>query len=161
MKNTLAFGLLIIAFGCSHEEKPQLSEEEKETIVMDVKETLDNFNADIKAGGITAEFKYLDNSKDFKWMPPGYQSPISYDSCTGMMKRSVGTYKEIDNSFESLTIDALSADTASYTGKIKSMMTDTTGNTMTIYLNEKGKLIKRKGGWKLLSGETTISLSGK
>jgi hypothetical protein len=161
MKNTIFLGLFFFAFGCSHEEKPQLSEEEKGNIVMDVKDVLDNFNADTKASGITSEFRYLDNSKDFHWMPPGCQAPISYDSCVNMMKKSEGTYKQIENSFESLSIEALSADTASYVGKIKSMMTDTTGNITTIYLNEKGKLIKRKDGWKLLSGETTISLSGK
>lgn len=161
MKNAIAFSFLIITFGCSHEEKPKLTDEEKTTIVMDVKEVLNNYNADVKAGGLTAEFKYLDNSKDFQWTPPGYQAPISYDSCTNMMKRATGTYKEIDNSFESLTIDALAADTAFYTGKIKSTVTDSTGNATTVYLNEKGKLIKRKDGWKLLTGETSILLSGK
>jgi hypothetical protein len=161
MKNNTVFAAVIFLISCSGEQKPQLSDEEKGNIVMDVKEVLDNFNADVKAGGLTSEFKYLDNSKDFKWIPPGYQTSISYDSATSMMKRSSGTYKEINNSFENLTINALSADTASYTGKIKSMMTDTMGNIMTIYLNEKGKLIRRKDGWKLLSGETTISLSEK
>jgi hypothetical protein len=161
MKKIVFLLPVIFAFACTHEEKPQLSDEEKGNIVMDVKEVLDNFNADVKAGGLTSEFRYLDNSADFKWIPPGYQSPISYDSATKMMTRSAGTYKEINNSFENLTINALSSDTASYTGKIKSMMTDTMGNIMTIYLNEKGKLVRRKDGWKLLSGETTISLSEK
>ncbi len=161
MRNTIAFSLLILAFACSHEEKPKLTEEEKTTIVMDVKEVLNNYNADVKAGGLTAEFKYLDNSKDFQWTPPGYQEPISYDSCVSMMKNAAGTYKEIDNSFESLTIDALAADTAFYSGKVKSTVTDTAGTAVTVYMNEKGKLIKRKDGWKLLTGETSISLSGK
>jgi hypothetical protein len=161
MKNKAAFILLVLSFSCSREQKPLLTEEEKGNIVIEVKETLDNYYADIRSGGLTAEFKYLDNSKDFYWTPPGYNKPISYDSVACVLKKNAGNYKEIDNAFENLTIEAISLDSASYSGKIRSSITDTTNNSTTIYLNEKGKLIKRKDGWKLLNGETSVSLSGK
>lgn len=159
MKNKLAFIFLLLAFSCSQEQKPTLSDEQKGEIVLEVKQTLDNYYADIKSGGLTAEFKYLDNSKDFYWTPPGYSKPISYDSVATILKMNAPNYKEIDNTFENLNIEALSVDSAIYSGKIRSTITDTSGTPMSMFLNEKGKLIKRKDGWKLLSGETTISLS--
>ena len=161
MKNNAVFAVLIFLVSCSGEQKPPLTEEEKGNIVLEVKEILDNFNAEIKEGGLTTEFKYLDNSKDFHWTPPGYQSSISYDSVANILKKNAANYKEIANQFESLTIDAISADTAIYSAKIISVLTDTTNNPLTIHLKEKGKLIKRKDGWKLLSGETTVSLTGE
>ncbi len=157
MKNIFAFAFLVVLFGCSHEQKPTLTDEEKGNIVMEIKETLDNYYADIKEGGLTAELKYLDNSKDFCWMPPGYSSSISFDSVASILKKNAPNYKEIDNKFESLTIEAISLDSAMYSGKIRSILTDTTNTPITMFLNEKGKLVKRKDGWKLISGETTIS----
>jgi hypothetical protein len=161
MKNNAVFAVLIFLISCSGEQKPLLTEEEKGNIVLEVKEVLDRFNAEIKEGGLTTEFKYLDNSKDFHWTPPGYRSAISFDSVAGMLKKNAANYKEIENRFESLTIDAASADTAIYDAKITSVLTDTTNNPITVHLKEKGKLIKRKDGWKLLSGETTVSLTGE
>lgn len=152
---------VLISFNSCKQNPPPLTEEQKGTLAMEVKETLDNYYADIKSGGLTAEFKYLDSTKDFFWIPPGYAKPITFDSVASILKAKAGNYKEIDNSFESLNIEVLSEDSAMYSGKIRSTMTDSTNTPMTIYLNEKGKMIKRKDGWKLLSGETSISLSGK
>ncbi len=157
-KPTIALTVLISAFIVSCDQVTSLTDEEKGNIVIEVKQTLDNYYADIKQEGLTAEFKYLDNSKDFYWTPPGFSKPISYDSVAIILKKNAPNYKEIDNKFESLTIDAISLDSAMYSGKIRSIITDTTNNVITMHLNEKGKLIKRKDGWKLLSGETTLSL---
>jgi len=146
-------------FVCCKPSPPPLTDEQKGEIVLEVKETLNNYYADIKSGGLTSEFNYLDNSKDFYWTPPGYTTPISFDSVSAILKMNAPNYKEIDNSFESLNIEATAIDSAFYSGKIKSITTDTSGTPTTLYLNEKGKLIKRKDGWKLLSGETTLWLN--
>lgn len=160
-QHILIFLLALVFSNSCKQGPPSLTDEQKGTLVMEIKETLDNYYADIKSGGLIAEFKYLDSTKDFSWMPPGYTKPISFDSVACILKANSGNYKEIDNSFENLNIEVLCEDSAVYSGKIRSIMTDTTNTPMTIYLNEKGKLIKRKDGWKLLNGETTISLSGK
>lgn len=161
MKNILVLTALLFASNCANKEKPKLTDEEKGTVVMDVKETLDNYYADIKSEGLTAEFKYLDSTRDFLWTPPGYTKPISFDSVSSLLKTNSQTHKEIDNSFVSLSIEAISIDSATYSGKIKSTITDSTGFTTTMFLVEKGTLVKRKDGWKLLHGETSISLNGK
>ncbi len=157
---TLLFYPSLLFISCK-QALPTLTDEQKGEIVLEVKETLDNYYADIKSGGLTSEFNYLDNSKDFYWTPPGYTAPISFDSVSTILKMNAPNYKEVDNSFESLSIEAITIDSAFYSGKIKSIITDTSGTPITMYLTEKGKLIKRKDGWKLLSGETTLSLTRK
>ena len=133
-----------------------LTESEKASIIKDVRMTLDNYCNDIKKSGLTAEFKYLDNSPDFFWVPPGYSSSISYDSVAIVLNQNARKYKFILNSFDTLKIIPLSRELATYTGRLRSTMTDTTGKLMTFSLVETGVLIKRQDGWKLLSGQTSI-----
>lgn len=122
---------------------------------MNVRQTLENYYKEIRESGLTAEFKYLDNSPDFFWVPPGYQSSISLDSVTTILKQNAPKYKSVENSFDKLSIIPLSNEIATYTGKIKSTMVDTLGKTMAFSLIETGVLIKRKDSWKLLNGQTS------
>jgi hypothetical protein len=133
-----------------------LTEDEKALIVKDVRVTLDNYYTDIRKSGLTAEFKYLDNSPDFFWVPPGYSIPISYDSVANILNQNAPRYKSIFNSFDTLNIIPLSREYVTYTGRLRSTMTDTTDNTMTFSLVETGVLVKRQDEWKLLSGQTSI-----
>ena len=133
-----------------------LTETDKASIVSDVQKTLDNYYNDIRKSGLTAEFKYLDNSSEFFWVPPGYSCSISYDSVTAILKQNAPKYKFIDNSFDTLRIIPLNKELATYTGRLHSTMTDTSDKTMTFSLVETGVLIKRQEGWKLLSGQTSI-----
>ena len=147
------FTLLIIA---SCHQTPALTENEKATIIVEVKQTLDNYYSDIKEDGLTAEFKYLDHSSDFFWVPPGYTSAISYDSVSTVLKQNAPLFSLVDNSFDSLRIIPLSIDLATYTGRLRSVMTDTSHKTISFSLLETGVLIKRNDGWKLLHGQTCM-----
>jgi hypothetical protein len=60
------------------------------------------------------------------------------------------------NKFDSLVIKPLSLEIATYTGLIKSMTIDKNGTVMSFSLMETGVVIKRKSGWKLLSGQTSM-----
>ncbi|HWA35694.1 MAG TPA: hypothetical protein VG737_16240, partial [Cyclobacteriaceae bacterium] len=62
----------------------------------------------------------------------------------------------VDNVFDTLHVVALSRRYATYTGRLRSTMTDTTGQTTTYLMLETGILTKRPDGWKLLSGQTAI-----
>ncbi len=139
---------------CSH--PVPLTENEKAAIVSDVRQTLDHYYDDIRKSGLTAEFKYLDHSSEFFWVPPGYAGAISYDSVAAVLQQNAPNYKSIDNSFDTLRIIPLSKELATYTGRLSSTMTDTSGVTITFSLVETGVLIKRKDGWKLLNGQTSI-----
>ncbi|NNE77311.1 MAG: SnoaL-like domain-containing protein [Pricia sp.] len=124
----------------------------------EVQKTLNDYYDDIRASGLTAEFKYLDDSKEFFWTPPGFSSSISYDSVVAILKQNAPQYQSIDNQWDTLTVNVLSKELAAYAGRLRSIMTDTSGQVTKITLVETGILIKRNDGWKLLCGQTaTIS----
>jgi hypothetical protein len=133
-----------------------LTEQEKTNIIDEVRQTLLNYQSDVEKTGLMAEFKYLDQSKEFFWVPPGYNASISFDSVASILKQSAPKYKTIANTFETLNVIPLSKELATYSGRLQSVMTDTLGNTNTFTLVETGVLIKRKDDWKLLNGQTTI-----
>lgn len=140
---------------CSEREM-NLTEAEKQKIVDSVRLTLNNYFSDVEKAGLIAEFRYLDTSSDFYWVPPGYSSPISYDSVAAILKKYQPVYTFVKNSWESLLVHPLKIDLASYSGRIRSEMTDSSGKQTSFSLVETGLAIKRKSGWKLLSGQTSV-----
>lgn len=155
MRNILLtlFTLLSIA-SCRHSAR--LTENEKASIIKEVRLTLDNYYNDIRESGLHSEFKYLDNSPDFFWVPPGYSASLSYDSVAAIIKQNAPNFKSVSNSFETIKIIPLSKEIATYTGRLKSTMLDNSGNESTFWLMETGIMIKRQDAWKLLSGQTSI-----
>jgi len=151
--------LVWLAVACSQSES--LTETERIEIVLEAKQTLNNYYNDIRQEGLKAEFRYLDNSKEFFWVPPGYSSPISFDSVAAILNQNAPLFKSIDNSFDTLNIIPLSKELVTYTGRLQSAMIDTAGQSTTITLMETGILIKRKDGWKLLSGQTSVALANQ
>lgn len=150
------FAVFALQIVVSCRQSVSLSENDKATIVSDVRQTLDDYYNDIRKSGLTAEFKYLDHSPDFFWVPPGYAGAISYDSVATVLRQNAAQYKSIDNSFNTLKIIPLSKELATYSGRLNSTMTDTSGKTTTFSLVETGILIKRNDGWKLLHGQTSM-----
>lgn len=149
----LAFIILLIILSCAPKK---LTETEKTEIIADVRSTFDNFYDDIRRFGLTAEFRYLDNSPEFFWVPPGYSEAISYDSVAAVLKRDASKYMLVDNSLHTLRVIPVSKEYAVYTGRLTSIITDHTGMTTTFSLVETGMMVKRHDGWKLLSGQTSV-----
>jgi hypothetical protein len=129
---------------------------ETDAIVAEVREVLDSYYRDIKQKGLKAEFQYLDSSDNFFWVPPGYSSAILYDSVASILNANAAMFRSIDNAWDTLSVIPLSSDIATYTGRISSKATDTSGKKSTTMLIETGTLIKRKDGWKLLCGQTSV-----
>lgn len=154
IKIILTACVVLTVISCN--QSTTLNENEKANIIKDVRASLDNYFSDIKKSGLTAEFKYLDNSSDFFWVPPGYTNAISYDSVAAILKKHAPNSRSIDNSIDSLRIIPLSKELASYYARINSTMIDTTGKAETFTLIESGVWIKRNDGWKLLSGQTAV-----
>jgi hypothetical protein len=102
------------------------------------------------------EFPYLDNSTDFYWIPPGYTNPISYDSVASILNSRATFYTSIQNGISNLVVTPLSPTLASYHGIVKSYTVDTAGVYGRYKLEENGIMIKRKDGWKLLQGQTSL-----
>jgi hypothetical protein len=141
---------------CQQSSQPLTASEQKEMIDT-IRHTMENYHRDIRTSGLTAEFKYLDSSAEFFWIPPGYAEPIPFDSVASALRESAPFLQSINNSFDSLRIIPVSREVATYIARISSTITDTTGESSSFKLFETGVLIKRSNGWKLLCGQTTIS----
>lgn len=150
----IAIGSLLLLAGCGSNN--EFTESEKQQVTDDVRATLTGYYNDIEAQGLLAEFGYLDDSPDFFWVPPGFTSSISYDSVSAIIRASAPRYTRVQNSFETLQIFPLSESLASYTGRLRSVMTDTTGVATAFVLVETGTVIRRPDGWKLLNGQTNL-----
>lgn len=149
-----ALGLIpFAAFG----QTASLSESLIETVSQEVKTMLHEYLEAMNTGGLTTEFKYLDNSPQFFWVPPGYDSWISYDSVATVLNATAPTLKSIDYRWVYLRIEPLTRDLASYTGKITGTLVTTSGNTSHLTMLETGTVIKRNDGWKLLNGQSALA----
>lgn len=137
-------------------DNTSLSEKDRMAIVSDAKQMLDQYFDAIKKDGLKGEFKYLDDSPEFYWVPPGYTTAIPYDSVAAVLTGSANKYSSIDNNWVELTIVPLTPFFASYTGKVHSRIVFSSGEEMATDLMETGVLVKRKEGWKLLSGQTSV-----
>ena len=150
------FGIVILMTLTSCSQTDNLNESEKELIISDVIEMFANYHNDIRKDGLTAEFKYLDQSSDFFWVPPGYKSALSYDSVRQILEINAKSFQAIEFNWDTLQVFPLSDKIANYSGIVKGSMIDTSGTKSSVIIIESGTVIKRSDGWKLLSGQYAI-----
>jgi hypothetical protein len=146
--------MILTLFSC--DQKTVLTETEKKTITEEVRKTFAGYYDDVRKHGLTAEFRYLDSSRDFFWVPPGYGGPVSYDSIVAILTRADKKFRRIDNVTDSIRIIPVSREIAIYTARLHSSTLDTAGKQVLAELLESGVVIRRKDGWKLLSGQTSV-----
>ena len=106
--------------------------------------------------GLMSEFRFLDNSDEFYWVPPGYQSALTYDSVKYIIEDNARAMVTTDFRWKNLKIYPLSKSIANFSGEVSGLAVDTTNIKIDMSIIESGTLIKRKDGWKLLSGQSTI-----
>ena len=150
------FGIVILMTLTSCSQADKLNESEKELIINAVIEMFGNYHNDIRKDGLTAEFKYLDQSSDFFWVPPGYKSALSYDSVRQILEINAKSFQAIEFNWDTLQVFPLSDKIANYSGIVKGSMIDTSGIKSSVIIRESGTVIKRSDGWKLLSGQSAI-----
>ena len=117
---------------------------------------LDKYFETIASEGLMGEFKFLDSSDEFYWVPPGFNSPITYDSVRKILVQSAGMFQSVENTWDTLKIYPLTASLPKYTGRLRSIIVDTAGRRTSMRLVETGIVIKREDGWKLLSEQTSL-----
>ena len=154
LKYLAVFIAIVLLASCGN--RTPLTKAEQRQVAAEVEQMLKNYSEDIKKEGFLAEFKYLDSSADFYWIPPGYSDSIAYDSVAALLKRSAPGFQSINNVYDSLEILPISNTSAMYTATVHSTKTDTSGKTTSHKLFENAMVIKRNDGWKLLCGKTTI-----
>lgn len=109
-------------------QSSELTASEKREISEEVQTMLGHYFEDINKEGLLSEFRYLDNSPDFFWVPPGYSTSISYDSVAVILKATAPALRSIDYKWETLRIIPLSAELATFTQIIQGVFTDTNRN---------------------------------
>ena len=150
---TFCLVLLVIFSGCKQKSEV-LSKADRLTIRAEIRQMFNNYHSDIKKEGLKAEFKYLDRSSDFFWVPPGYENALSFDSVQAILISNSKSIKAIEFSWDTLQIFPLTQHIATYSGIVNGIMTDTTNTQSTFKIIESGTIIKRKEGWKLLNGQS-------
>lgn len=155
MRRFNIYCLVIIASLMSCKQNPDtLSKVDKEIIVTEIRLMFDNYHDAIKKDGLEAEFKYLDNSSDFFWVPPGYKSTLSFDAVKTILLSNSKVINSIEFTWDTLQVFPLTPKIANYSGIVNGMMIDTSNLKSTFKIIESGTLIKRKNGWKLLNGQS-------
>ncbi len=153
-KLLLIWVLALAIAGCQQAETPRWDKAKKEKVLKEVTAMLHNYFSDIKKEGLTAEFRYLDNSPDFFWVPPGYQTVIYYDSVYKTLLIHDQGLQSVAFYWSSLEVHPLSEEIANYTGIVKGTIVDTAGQVNQVHMIETGTAIKRAEGWKILSGQS-------
>ena len=144
----------ILVISCQQANKS--SSDVDPNIAQQVKRTLDEISNAVKTHGVTAEFKWMDSSANFFWIPPGFNSPLSYDSVAKIMRSNAGLFKQVEEKWDLLEIHALSNDHAVFTGRILSKTTDTANRVQEHQLVETGIMVRKEDGWKLHCGHTSL-----
>jgi hypothetical protein len=147
------FIVLLSFFGCDKKSQG-LTQNDRVRVTQEVTEMLNTYAKAVQKNGLIAEFDFLDNSEDFFWIPPGYTSPLNYDSIRAILERNSNVITSSVFRHNSLLIVPLSKRLASYSSNVFCVMTDTSGAVNEFRLLETGTLIKRPDGWKLLNGQT-------
>ncbi len=148
--------ILILIFniiGCKNITQKTIPINE-ELVIKEVESMFADYHGAIKKQGLTAEFDYLDNSKDFFWVPPNYNSALTYDSVKNILIANDKLISKIQLSFDTLKVFPLTDSLASYSGIVKGKMVDTLNTITKFKIIESGTLVKRHDGWKLLNGQS-------
>ena len=149
----------ILACGNRNESNPAdagAREFSKSTVYVEVEKMLKDYQNAIKENGLLAEFKFLDQSDEFFWVPPRIDRALNYGEVADILTINAGRYQWIDNQWVKLEIFPLAPDIATYYGLVTSAMLDTAGQVSRFRLIESGTVIKRENGWKILCGQTSI-----
>lgn len=148
------FALLLLLLSCQPEKRPP--DFDKAAAAESARRMLYDYHAAIQREGLAGEFPYLDTSADFFWVPPGYTSALSYDSVRAILEANAGAFSSVEFRWDTLRLFPLSPEIVNFTGIVSGQMVDTAGVSASTSIIESGTLIRRKDGWKLLSGQSAV-----
>jgi hypothetical protein len=146
---------MIMVFSCK--ERPTFTEAKREAVRVEVRNFLDDNFTQIKEEGFVGELTSLDHSPYFYWIPPRKTMPISYDSVASILRKFTPGYKSVESIWDTLYIQPISEDIATYTGRFFSTYVDTLGRVSKFEMMEIGVAAKKDGQWKLISGQTSLA----
>lgn len=127
---------------------------DKDQVRLEVSQMLEDYFDAISESGLSAEFDYLDQSSDFFWVPPGFNSAISYDSVKTILELNADSFQKVQFNWETLRIVPISKDIANYTGIVGGSITDSRDSINAVHMIETGTVIRRVNGWKILCDQS-------
>jgi len=142
-----------LSFSCRESSKQKF---DNSSVKSEIKSTIDNYYNDLRKEGLLAELKYDDSSEQFFWVPPGYLNYAGYDSIAAAIRKNATLLKSVDNHYDSLLIVPLTDDYSNFVMRTVSTVVHAEGDTIKTAFIESGVMVKRKEGWKFLSGQTSI-----
>lgn len=158
LKNKIGrlISVFVLVAICSCKEAKEPEAFDKESVAFEIEQMLIDYHSAMNKGGLMAEFDYLDDSPDFFWVPPGYETALTYDSVRTILTSNSKSLRSVKFHWDTLQVFPLSTTVGSYTGIVKGQMVDTSGAETNVSIIESGTLIKRTDGWKLLNGQSAV-----
>jgi hypothetical protein len=153
-RTSLVFATLVFIGSCS--ERTNLSTTEYDKIKREIEAALHKNFETIAAEGWIGELKALDDSRQFSWVPPGKYAPINYDSMKSVLQRATMTIEKTELAWIELYVKPISQTLATYSGRYSSRYTMKSGKVAEFTMAESGTVIRKKNGWKLISGQTFL-----
>ncbi|MFN0032698.1 MAG: hypothetical protein ACKVOR_11110 [Flavobacteriales bacterium] len=148
---------LVIFCGCLPDNSSSIpSTFQRNKTEHEVRQFFDSYYAAMKAKGLIGELEFLDTTSDFFWVPPYYNSSITFDSVSAHLHNNAHLFQSVENSWEHVRIYPLNDSIATYTGKLHSKMIQPNDSALSATMLESGVVRKRNGHWKLLCGQTCI-----
>lgn len=123
----------------------------------EVRDMLERYCEDVRVNGLRAEISYIDSSRDFFWVPPGFTGLIGFDSVSRILRENAGKMMIVDNRIEKLLVLPQTRDLAVYSAKIRSRVITRSGDSAVNALLETGVVRRVNGKWKLLCGQTSVA----
>ena len=151
-----ALVLILLVLSACGTPPDTFTEADQHRVTAEVTSLLHAYLDAMREGGLEAEFAFLDSTDAFFWVPPGYDSWISFDSVAAVLRATAPTLRSMDYRWQSLRIDPISQDRAIYTGTLSGVLTDTSGQATILSMIETGTVIRREDGWKLLNGQSAV-----
>lgn len=127
-----------------------------EKVKADVEDFLHEYHSSMENQGLKGEFAYLDSTEQFFWVPPGFNSWISFDSVKTILNVTDPLISEMKIRWEDLRIDVLSEEVAVYTGRVSIEQKNVNDGLQEYKLLETGIVKKKNGKWKILSGQSRV-----
>ena len=154
MRNLYSLLIFLLTLSCNNQSNNQNSD--TNSVRNEIKSAIDSYYNDIRKDGMLAELKYMDSSSQFFWVPPGYLNYTGYDSIAAAIRRNAASFTSVNNRYDSLLIIPLTSKYANFVMRTISTTIDTAGDTSRAAFIESGVMVRRDGGWKFLSGQTSF-----
>ena len=137
--------ILLVLSNCTQNDR--LTEQDSASIKSDVQQMLSAMSDSIRVRGLAGWIPFLDQSPEFTWEFHGLQT--SYDSLVAAEQRESPRYQSIALTWDSIRVQPIASDKATFSATYHEVVVDTTGMKFTLTGSVEAHVIKISGSWKV------------